>query len=91
MQAENVQPAIRTREDVRQYMEALCEQRRLQDQRLRVLQSVRRISLLAVLCFSILEYYFVAVHVEILSLPELVLVAPHTAPIWRLPVLTQRN
>lgn len=59
---------LRTREDVRRYIGQRLRQ--LDDTSVKGWRAVGRAVLLLVLGYSAFQYYFLAVNVEILSLPE---------------------
>ena len=63
---------VRTREDVRQLLAAVAARNATAHSDIwRRQQLFRRATLLLVLCFSTLQYYFLSVGVEILAIPTL--------------------
>jgi hypothetical protein len=69
--------SLRTREDVRRYVDAAAgghlARHAAASRRQRL---VRQVGLLSVLCFAVLQYYFLSIGVEILSMPNLIVFLP---------------
>jgi hypothetical protein len=72
---------LRTREDVRRYVAAAAGGHLARHAAAsRRQQLVRQVGLLSLLCFAVLQYYFLSIGVEILSMPNLIVFLPGSAP-----------
>jgi hypothetical protein len=68
---------LRTREEVRRYVAAHAARKAARHVGTwRTPQFFRRTTLLSVLCFSTLQYYFLSIGLEILSIPNLIVFVP---------------
>jgi hypothetical protein len=66
-----------TREEIRQSVEnSLQAAAAAQERAVRRSQLVRRTTLLSLLCFSVLQFYFLSLGVELLSMPRLTVFVP---------------
>lgn len=70
MERKQPPPILRTREDVRRYISEASTKSARDDLSIRRWQVAGRATLLVVLGYSVLQYYFLTVFVEILSLPD---------------------
>jgi hypothetical protein len=61
--------SLRTREDVRRYVEHLRKRPVAKNLSVKCWQVARRATLLSALCLAMLQYYFLSVGVDILSMP----------------------
>lgn len=71
IQLQEAVPVLRSKEDVRRYIEQRSARNANDDPSVRHWRVLGRATLLAVLTYSTLQYYFLHVLVEILSLPSL--------------------
>jgi hypothetical protein len=68
---------LRTRDDVRRYVGTLPARNAARQAGIvRRQQLFRRATLLSALCFSVLQYYFLSIGVEMLSIPNLIVFIP---------------
>ena len=74
-------PQFRSRDDVKQYLyrKTARDHARYAELTLRR-TAFRRVGLLSVLCFCVLQYYFLSIGLELVSMPKLLVFLPAPGP-----------
>jgi hypothetical protein len=69
---------LRTRDDAKRYVGTLGARNAARQAKIVYTQQLcRRATLLSVLCFSVLQYYFLSIGLEILAMPNLIVFIPN--------------
>ncbi len=75
--------SLRTREDIQAYVREVAARRAADQPSVRRWLKVKKVTLLVLLAFSVMQYYVLDVMLEIVSLPSTTFVVPVRSPLMK--------